>query len=127
MARYGSNYLSDFGNNYNCITLLSRLVRANGLSSRTTSSFDLPYLPAIFLDAVEPNAKSCCSLAFTPRAVRLYINETDYLYLQHPFQPTTSEYSTFLSQLASNNLIFLVEHIGEKLTDFYTDYLTKNG
>lgn len=127
MARYGSNYLSDFGNTFSCVALSSRLIRVNGLSSRTNSSFDLPYLPAIFLDAVEPNAKNCCSLALTPRAVRLYINQTDYLYLQHPFQPTTSEYSIFLNQLASNNLIFLVEQVGEKLTDFYIDYLTKNG
>ncbi len=127
MAKYGANYVSDFGNSYACVGLISRLVRANGISSRTTSSFDLPYLPAIFLNAVEPHSKNCCSLAFTPRAVRLYINETDYLYLQYPFQPTTSEYSTFLNQLNSNSLIFLVEHVGEKLTDFYTDYLTKNG
>ena len=127
MARYGASYQSDFGHTYSCVGLNSWLVRTNGLWSRTKSNFDLPYLPAIFLDAVEPNAKRCCSLALTPRAVRLYLNETDYLYLQYPFQPTTDDYITFLSQLEGNNLIFVVEHIGEKLTDFYTNYLTQNG
>lgn len=126
MASYGASYVSDFGRVYNCVRLSSRLVRADGLTSRTKSSFDLSYLPAIFLATVEPNAKNCCSLTFTPRAVRLYLDVGDYLYLQHPFQPTTADYLTFLSQLEGNNLILAVEHIGEKLTDFYTDYLTRN-
>lgn len=127
MAGYGADYVSDFGNVYRCVRLNSRLVRASGLNSRTRSSFDLPYLPSIYLATVEPNAKSCCALTFTPRAVRLYLDEADYLYLQHPFQPTTANYTTFVSQLNSNSLILAVEHIGEKLTDFYTDYLTRNG
>ncbi|MEM6613293.1 MAG: hypothetical protein AAF652_13755 [Cyanobacteria bacterium P01_C01_bin.72] len=125
MAGYGANYTSDFGKVYRSVRLSSRLYRQDGSVTQTKSSFDLPYLPAVYLGAVEPNAKRLCSLIFTPRAVKLYRDEGDYLYLQHPFQPTTAEYQTFMIQLQSNPNILQVERVGEKLSDLYTDLLTK--
>jgi hypothetical protein len=124
MAGYGANYTSDFGKVYRSVKLVSKLVRPGGGTSPTKSIFDLPYLPAIYLGAVEPNAKRLCCLAFTPRAVRLYLGEDEYLYLQHPFQPATPDFNTFLAQLNSNPLIFAVDRMGEKLSDQYTHLLT---
>lgn len=124
MAGYGADYISDFGKVYRQVRLVSKLVRANGLTTSTKSTFDLPFLPAVYLATVEPNAKRVCSLAFTPRAVKLYLDEDEYLYLQHPFQPTSADYSTFLAQLASNPNILQIERVGEKLSDMYTNLLT---
>lgn len=125
MAGYGADYISDFGKVCRSVRLISKLIRRSGSTSPTKSTFDLPYLPAIYLNAVEPNAKRLCCLAFTPRAVRLYLGEDEYLYLQHPFRPATTEFNSFLAQLNSNPLIFAVERIGEKLSDQYTDLLTR--
>lgn len=125
MASYNSNYQSDFGFIYRSIRLNSRIVKGNGIVHQTTKEFDLPFLTEIFVLASNPQ-KSCCSLNFKPRAVKLYIDERDYLYLEHPFMPTSTEFLTFKEELINNSLILKIEYIGESLGDLYTNILTKN-
>ena len=126
MAGYVADYRSDFGKVYRRVRLNSRLVTVDGITSRTQPSFDLPYLPPSFLSAVEESSKvNYCSLSIKPRAVRLYRDEGDYLYLEYPFMCNTPEYLTFVSELNRNPLILAVEYLGESLSDLYTDLLTK--
>ena len=129
MAGYVADYVSDFDKTYRQVRLNSRLVTANGQSSRTSSAFDLPYLPAIFQANTVSigDVSAYCSLNLKPQAVKLYRDEGDYLYLEHPFQPTTANYQTFMQQLSNNPLILVLDVVGERLTDFYTDLLTQNG
>ncbi|MEM6612294.1 MAG: hypothetical protein AAF652_08575 [Cyanobacteria bacterium P01_C01_bin.72] len=127
MAGWVTDYKSDFGKVYRSVRLNSRLINGDGTRSRTTQDFDLPFLPSVFLAAVTSSAicKSCCSLIIKPRAVKLWLDEEKYLYLEHPFRPTTPDYLAFISALDSNSQILFIERIGERLDDFYTDLLTK--
>lgn len=126
MASYGCDYISDFGKVYRSVKLYSRLYTSDGTKSRTTREYDRPFLPSVFESTVDTTSKcrSCCSLIIKPRAVKLWLDESKYLYLQHPFAPTTADYETFMSQIADNDQILYSERIGEKLDDFYTNLLT---
>ena len=126
MASYGCDYKSDFGKVYRHVKINSRFYTADGTRSRTSKTFDLPYLPSVFIEAVNltNNCSSCCSLIIKPRAVKLWLDEDKYLYLEYPFEPTSSSYLAFMTELNNNSRIILVERVGEKLDNFYTDFLT---
>ena len=126
MAGYGCDYKSDFGKIYRSVRLNSRVCSADGTRSRTRREFDNPYLPSVFQDAVnaDSNCRGCCSLIIKPRAVKLWLDEERYLYLEYPFMPTSGDYLAFMSELDFNSQILFYERVGERLDDFYTNLQT---
>ena len=126
MAGWVADYVSDFEKTYRCVRLNVRLHNADGTVTRTQPSLDLLYLPATFIanttDAI--NNQACCSLIVKARAVKAYLDEKKYLYIEYPFCPGTANYLAFIAEITNNREIKFIDRVGESLSDFYTHLLT---
>jgi hypothetical protein len=132
MAVYIGKYVDDFGNNYVFRELKVNLILETtleinrGISSNTNYQFDLQYLPNIFLAdftlKTDRNQKTC-PLDLTPRYVKYYLSNTEYLKVPIPYHPNTTEFNSYFSNLNSN--VISVGYIGETLKSMRLSYANK--
>ncbi|MGL5874013.1 MAG: hypothetical protein ACRC2R_16865 [Xenococcaceae cyanobacterium] len=130
MADYVGNYLND----YNRITALAKLQvylvngvtfdTSRGTRENTNTDFDNRYLPSIFLNAVEPYQKGnpFCPPNVTLRYAKLYLSTEQYLKVELPFLPGTTQYNQFFIDASFNTDILTIGIEGERINPYYLSF-----
>lgn len=97
---------------------------ANGTRQETDRSLDNDYLPDVYKASVllSDGTVPSCPKNTTPRYAKLYINSTDYLHVDLPFPPSSSEYNQFFISASFNPLIISVGLQGERITNHFLKY-----
>jgi hypothetical protein len=120
MANYTGTYYSDLG----LVQELARLEvysRINGTRVVTTSEFDTDYLPEVYRsvtnEIINPRFRGCLFNYGRIRFAKLYFNSTDYLHVDLPFLPNTSEYNQFFIATGFNEKVTTVGLAGELISD----------
>jgi hypothetical protein len=116
MANYTGTYYSDLG----LVQRLTKLEVYNKVGNTrtvTTSAFDVDYLPEVYRSATNEitNTKvGVCQFSYgRMRYAKLYFNSTDYLHVDLPFLPNTSEYNQFFIAVSFNERVITVGLEGE--------------
>ena len=123
MAIYRGIYQSDLGLSLASIKLEVYSV-INSTRSNTTADFDADYLPQVYKSHAELVPSRRFNLCEFPlgriRYAKLFYNSIDFLRVDLPFNPGSSNYDQFFADVFSNSLIISVGLEGEVISnDFY--------
>lgn len=122
MAIYRGIYQSDLGLSLASIKLEVYSV-INGTRSNTAEDFDADYLPQVYkshAELVPPQFNLCEFPLGRIRYAKLFYNSIDFLRVDLPFNPGSSNYDQFFADVFSNSLIISVGLEGEVISnDFY--------
>jgi hypothetical protein len=115
MADYLGVYSDDFGGK--TFIRLQVYSVVNNTRQNTNFRFDADYLPDVFKRFVRPFERNSpnCQSTITPRYAKLYLNGTDYLHVDIPFAPGTSEYDQFFIAVSFDPSIVTVGIEGERI------------
>lgn len=122
MAIYQGTYETALGLNLPSIKLEVYRV-FNGTRLATSESFDADYLPQAYkahTQIVSPRFNLCEVPLGRIRYSKLFYNSTDFLHVDLPFKPGSSNYDQFFTDVFANSLIISVGLEGELISnDFY--------
>lgn len=122
MAIYRGIYQSDLGLSLASIKLEVYSV-INGTRFNTAEDFDADYLPQVYkshAELVPPQFNLCEFPLGRIRHAKLFYNSIDFLRVDLPFNPGSSNYDQFFADVFSNSLIISVGLEGEVISnDFY--------
>lgn len=122
MATYTVRYQSDLGRVFSPASVSAFTVTDNGRSV-SPSGVDAVVFPAIFQDALLGVGEGC-SLPFTPRSVRAYLSETDYVSVPCPFIGGSPQFIQFFEQVRARPDVLFAVLDGEEIGDFFVRILT---
>jgi hypothetical protein len=126
-----ADYVGNYQNDYNRITALAKLQvylvngvtfdTSRGTRENTNLDFDNRILPSVFFAAVEPLQKGSpfCPPNLTLRYAKLYLSIEQYVKVELPFRPGTSEYNQFFIEASFNSEIISVGIEGERILPYY--------
>lgn len=122
MAIYRGTYQSDLGLSLASIKLEVYSV-VNNTRLATDEIFDADYLPQVYkshTQIVAPRFNLCDFPLGRIRYSKLFYNSTDFLHVDLPFSPSSSNYDQFFADIFANSLIVSVGLEGELISnDFY--------
>lgn len=122
MAIYRGTYESDLGLSLASIKLEVYSV-VNSIRLATDETFDADYLPQVYksnAQIVAPRFNLCDFPLGRIRYSKLFYNSTDFLHVDLPFSPGSSNYDQFFTDVFANSLIISVGLEGELISnDFY--------
>jgi hypothetical protein len=122
MAVYQGTYQSDLGLSLPSVKLEVCSV-VNSIRLATDSTFDIDYLPQVYkshAQIVAPRFNLCDFPLGRIRYSKLFYNSTDFLHVDLPFNPGSSNYDQFFADIFANSLIVSVGLEGELISnDFY--------
>lgn len=122
MANYTGIYQSDIGLNSSLIRL-QVFSQIGNTRVATSVDFDADYLPEVYRSYVQQVTETFRGCEFPLGRVRyakIYYNSIDFLHVDLPFKPSTSEYEQFFLDLSSNSLVSSIGLEGELISnDFY--------
>jgi hypothetical protein len=101
MAVYKATYVADCGKalphsilNTYTYDLTTRVRTA------TSYGFDAEYLPNVFKNNTEQTGVGCPLNQVKPRFAKLWLNDNQYLAVELPFQPSSTDFNSFFIELA---------------------------
>lgn|GEM_PF-4141303 len=119
---YRGTYQSDLGLSLASIKLEVYSV-VNSIRLATEEIFDADYLPQVYKSHVQiasPRFNLCDFPLGRIRYSKLFYNSTDFLHVDLPFSPGSSNYDQFFADIFANSLIVSVGLEGELISnDFY--------
>lgn len=120
MATYTGVYVSDCGKSFpNTILKTYTYNISTRTRSDTAVSFDDEYLPNVFKQNTSQTGVGCRLDVLKLRFAKLWLNDNEYLAVELPFKPSSTDFNSFFIELAFFGLQTTLGLSGETMNSGY--------